>query len=287
MKLSELILAIQGVKSLELYSSSSIYLAVLTLKQQEVRKFEQPLIRVGIAIRRGFIEQAKQGCANKAGGLEEVYDKDIVDIGLKAARNADVLADISLFRLGYVDPTEAATAAMKFVYRDVFEGNPIDYFIQFKEPDFSIEIYNMYWTMRLGFGEEFGEKSERFSHFVGLVGEANQLHNTLDLKDFKASPRVEEIVVELRILFHEFMAAPREEEDRKAERKRPESSLRTLFKKHGGEHSRLSSIGQLPRAPGSSVATQGHRRRSNGVAPSSGSGNTVHFREPISSFSAK
>jgi hypothetical protein len=84
---------------------------------------------VGIAIRRAFIEQEKQHCANKNGVLENVIDESVVEAGGNAARNADVLADVSLFQLGFVEPTEAATTAMKAVYHEIFEYGPKDHFV--------------------------------------------------------------------------------------------------------------------------------------------------------------
>ena len=97
------------------------------VNEQELGRYEQPLLKVGIAIRRAFIEQAKQLYANKNGVLENVDDRNIFEARGNAARNADVLADVSLFRLGLVDPTEAITIAMNFVYYDIFKGGLIKY----------------------------------------------------------------------------------------------------------------------------------------------------------------
>ena len=54
--------------------------------------------------------------------------------------------------------------------------------------------------MKLDFGDEFDRKHEQFSHFIGLVNEANKL-----LRNSKTSLQVKQITVKLRVLFKEFL----------------------------------------------------------------------------------
>ncbi|CZR69606.1 uncharacterized protein PAC_19506 [Phialocephala subalpina] len=74
---------------------------------EEIIKFQEPLVKVGVAVRRRFIERAKIFWSHNDASADK-SDQSVIAAGNEAAHGGNVLADGAMFELKllYVDPNQ-------------------------------------------------------------------------------------------------------------------------------------------------------------------------------------
>jgi hypothetical protein len=120
---------LEGDSWKESYDNLNIDLREMKEKHQlELRK-QKPLLLVGVAIRKRFLEQARPLLPPYVSPMEDESsrvwgdgDKAIINLGNAAAHSGNLDADAALFTCGFVDEEKYVGHNIELVYGELFEA---------------------------------------------------------------------------------------------------------------------------------------------------------------------
>jgi hypothetical protein len=184
-------------------------------------KMREPLVQIGVKIRRRFLEHGKQQFINgtymDVGGIE---DQEIIEAGNRAAHHANIAADTSLYRLGFLDVESRKDQQLyASIYWNKYwnilplDSRSMEWAMDSKKRAEMVDM-NYTWDFLAGCKNRNVEELGGFEEFKRLEWETNAIWEdfaAVGSSDaewaaaFDMDPTIEGIVQETRVIFDEMV----------------------------------------------------------------------------------